>query len=254
MAASITAAPDPDRARVELALSGFPDSPVTVYRVAGGVRREVRAANPIRPLGGTAFAFDYEAPLGGVPLRYEATDAATGTIVVATTALATNRPWVKSPAQPALNTAATFVDVPSMETDRPQTVFRPLGRSDAVVVSDVRSSLQGEIQLRSMTAEETARIRALLNGPAVVLLQVPETPFGECYAALGRATPVRVFDFQGPIAAVWTVGYAEVAHPPGGQVGDLSGNWQTLLDEGGTWGTLNTPGSTWLGLLRGDAS
>ncbi len=254
MPATITPELDPSRARIGVRLDGFPDTDVTVYRVAGGVRRVVRSANPVRPLGGTALVFDYEAPLGGVPSRYEATDAATGAVISATGTLETTQTWVKSPSQPALNTAATFVDVPSMQAPRRQQVFDVLGRPDPIVVSDVRSSLRGQLQWRSMTAEDTDRILGLLRGSPVVFMQVPATPFGERYASLGDADAASVFDFQGPIAAVWTVGYVEVASPPGGVVGDLGGNWQTLLDEGGTWGSLRDAGGTWLGLLRGDGS
>ncbi len=250
MPATLTPELDPSRARIGVRLTGFPDIDVIVYRVAGGVRRVVRAGNPVRPLGGTALVFDYEAPLGGVLSRYEATDASTGAVVSATGSLETTQTWVKSPSQPALNTAVTFVDVPSMQAPRRQQVFDVLGRSDPIVASDARSSLRGQLQWRSMAAEETDRILGLLRGSPVVFLQVPATPFGERYASLGDADVASLFDFQGPVAAVWTVAYVEVAFPPGGQVGDLN-SYQAVRDAYPTYAALQAGEANYLDLLRG---
>ncbi len=252
MPATITATPDPGRARIEVRLDGFPDTPVTVHRVAGGVRRAVRAANPIRPLGGTAFFFDYEAPFG-VGARYEASDG-TSTITSSTVTVSTSRAWLKNPAQPALNLPVRLAEIPARERPRRRVVFEPLGRADPVVVSDVRSTARGQVTLITFTDAEADDLLNTLGGTAVALLQIPGNRFGSRYLALGNVTEAPLVAKRWVQAAGWETEWIEVAYPPGGQVGDLSGNWQTLLDEGGTWGTLRDAGGTWLGLLRGDAS
>ena len=89
MPGAITLTPDPDRARMGVRLDGFPDVDTQVARVVAGERVPLRAAHPAaRPLGGTWFGWDYEAPLG-VPVGYEASDGTS--VVTAAPAVLTTR-------------------------------------------------------------------------------------------------------------------------------------------------------------------
>ncbi len=248
MPGTVTAEPDPAFARVGVRLGGFPDTPVTVYRLIGGVRREVRAANPVRPLGGTAFAYDYEVPLG-VATRYEAHNG-TSTITSTPVTVSTDRVWLKNPGRPGLNLPVRLAEIPARERPRRQVVFEPLGRSDPIVVSDVLSTARGRVRFVTLTDTEADSLLRSLDSTTVALLQIPGNRFASRYLVLGRTTEAPVAGKRWVQSTSWDTEWIEVAYPPGGQFGDLN-SYAAVREAYPTYAALRAGEANYLDLLRG---
>ena len=144
--------------------------------------------------------------------------------------------------------------IPSRDRKRRQTVLEPLGRADPVVVSDVRSSPRGKVVFVTFGDEHAERLETFLEDTVVALLQIPGNRFGSKYVALGDTTDAPATPKRWTTTSRWETDWLQVAPPARGFVGDLSGDFQSLLDEGGTFQTLLDEGGTFLGLLRGDAT
>lgn len=249
--ASITAAIDSDLQRVSITLDAWSsDEPVTVYRTVAGVRTPVRGMDPVSPIGGSAFEWDYEAPFG-VALSYVAADAGTD-VSSASVTLDETRPWLRVPGLPFLDLPVVPDRYPAVERIRPSVVLRPLGRRRPVVLSDVLQSEAGSIGFYASDDDEADRIREVLEQAPVVLLHLPGTRWGARYLSVGRVMEATTTGFAGASGIpFFEIEFLVVDRPEGGVFGDPTNSYQAVLDTFTDYAAVLAAEPTYLDLLAG---
>ncbi len=85
--------------------------------------------------------------------------------------------WLKSVINPALNMQIDVEDF-SNKIEEKQAVFRPLGRSRPLVVSDGTTGYTGALNVSVIGEIQSAQLRALIESTQTLLLQ---SPYGEQY-------------------------------------------------------------------------
>ena len=170
--------------------------------------------------GGTVTAFDYEAPNGGSVI-YRARSYAGGTPaysdwVLGSSVWSSDSWWLKHPYRPSLNREINLVSYPGRESVANQGVFRPLGSSRAVVVSDVRGPDSGEIVVLTDSLASRVELAELLADQSPVLLHGPvshEVP--ERWVAFGDLGSERLVDGGRFPEELETLPWTEVDRPSG---------------------------------------
>ncbi len=133
------------------------------------------AEDGIIPSGSSGTVWDYEAPNGEVATyrirswhRYTSTFAYSDWEQDSVTPAATE--WrLKHPTSPALNKVVTLRSFQTQTRAARQSISQPLGRSDAVVISDTRGPETGSITFRA-DDDETRDYLKVLAGPSMPLL------------------------------------------------------------------------------------
>ncbi|MDE2100152.1 MAG: hypothetical protein KGL39_23050 [Patescibacteria group bacterium] len=163
---------------------------------------------------------DYEAPRG-IAAKYRARVNATFTggyantsawSSAATATAVTADDWqLKCPEIPALNIIAPRIVDSSEEIDEDLGVFRPVGRSKAVVVSGDLTGWDGSFKITTTTAAEWAAVKALIECQKVWLLQ---SPFGtdRYVRRVGKVSPSISGTPSQPIRRV-QIAYVETSAP-----------------------------------------
>jgi hypothetical protein len=175
--------------------------------------------------GTTATAVDYEAP-NGVAAVYRArgtdmvaglpvTGAWTLSNVVTWTDTSPCSVWLKDVAHPSRNMHID-AQMPDVVRDRIVGVFRPIGATYPVVVSDVLQAGTSTITIVTRSDAEAAALRTVAAGN-VLLLQTPATPgwqWGNRYVAPGALQETWTTPGHLSSNRVWSLALTEVARPP----------------------------------------
>jgi hypothetical protein len=218
-------------ARVALQM-GNPDSgdvPAERYVVqrstdAGATWQPVRTAN------GGAIASNntiYDTEVGnGVEVRYRARceNVTNQPPLVLASPWTTSGPtawhhlswWLKSATHPGLNTLVETDSQPSMQRPVRRGIFQPLGRADAIVISDTPAPWQGTIVIYAPDAAARARIDALLAlGEPLLLQGVPGNHWDDRYVSFGDQDRARSVDKAWIPGTGETLPWIEVTAPSG---------------------------------------
>ncbi|MFI1580007.1 hypothetical protein [Embleya sp. NPDC020630] len=249
--------PHQDTASVTIQLNNlaFPGT-VTLTRVhPDGSRHPVRAiggdAVSLATTGTTMIFEDYEAPLGvTIHYVYASGSSTTGTYDV--TVPPPDEPymlWLKDPGQPARNLClmARSTSAWSRKVDRGTYPVR--GARMPVVVSDVRTSREGSVQVYTRSASEEAAADWLFDTGVVLLLQ--GLNLGSVYVSIGDTDNAPVDADGSDPWRLWTLPITEVDRPVGGMAGTAGRSWQTVLSGYATWQSVLDHYDTWLGVLTG---
>ncbi|WP_411140243.1 hypothetical protein [Streptomyces sp. x-80] len=236
---------------------------ITISRIgADGLRTPVRGPSGLyvqTPVtGDTLRVEDYEAPLNA-PVSYRAdVYAADGTPQVERTTdtvmLASGDPdlaWLKDPGRPQRNLRLTVRTAPAWTRPVDQSAHRVKGRRNAVVVSDVRGGLEGDLAVWTRNDNERAALHRILDSGSVLLLQVaPGNGLDDMYVSVGevqeaRAATNAVDEWRG-----WTLPLTQVDMPTAVGVDGTSGRtWQDVLAEVATWQGIVDAYATWEDVL-----
>jgi hypothetical protein len=193
---------------------------------------------------------DYEFP-SGVDLEYRIeglSGAAAGATVVQVATVArrsvADSVWLKFLTAPALNRRLDFMGRTEISRDSQTAVYRVQNRSDPVVVSDVHSSRQFTIKVKTETPAETEALDHALRQGLPCYLQVPATiNTPSVYATVGP------YSYEPPATRsqrnIWTIPLTEVAPPPPSLVSPQA-TWQQLLDQYATWDDVMAAVPTWM--------
>lgn len=227
-------ATDNDSASVQVTLRELDTSqPITVYRVlADGSRSLVRGDDGLlEKVSVTADTFlftDYEAPLG-VPFSYRVefysatTGALTGFRLTGTRTLDPgdrNYAWLKDPLRPILNRRVLVKQAPDWSQPIDQSVYRVRGRTNAVVLSGVRSGREGDLVVWTQSDDERAAIRFLLATGNVLLWQsAPGMGEDDVYVSVADIQGSRVSTYAPEPWREWKLPLTEVDRPTGGMAG-----------------------------------
>lgn len=190
---------------------------VRFYRGDGTL---VRSGDPAWAPGGTAVAYDHEAPVGGSVAYYAVPETLSGAQGAATATLAVSVPeptdvrslWLKSPLQPALS-ALVWVEDPPQIASAARTSVTPISGAPLGVTSwDVRTGMTTSMVIVTETAVEAATVEALLDaGPLLIQTKVAYD-FPDAYWLPGDWTRDRVARMDNPMSR-WTVPFVQCRRP-----------------------------------------
>lgn len=174
------AAPCP---RVEVFFPSFDagTATVTVYRLAGGVERQVRGAVNA-PTGGTLTRIDFEVPFN-IPATYRAEQFDAGGVSLgftpsASVTVVSDQTWMHNPLNPEGSAVVFFADDGGWSVTRPTpgVVSRPKGRRVGVVLSEPRQGVTGlSLTVRTSTLEDADLVQAMCgdqNMPPVLCVRL----------------------------------------------------------------------------------
>lgn len=252
----------PPRVKLSLVDSGEPPiNSVTVTRTdPSGVVVNVRTENG-EPLalvasGATRVAtvYDYEMPYGQ-PVTYSTVQkplVTTGEVTVAE-----ERVWLVHPGVPARSVPIELMkgSFDDEEEDVLAGVFFPLGRRNAVVISDgKRKAPAGTLIVGTETPAERRALGELLADAFPLLLNVPPLvgiDVDTCYIHVGRLRRARPSDVGTDPHRNWVLPFQVVDMPVGGaqslrtyqDVLDEHASFQAVLDAYPTFADLQAPTS-----------
>lgn len=189
-----TAQPTNTPPRVQLAITTTTETSTTVVRNnPDGSQSIVRTSDggPLPVSGGTATLYDYEAP-SGAPVTYssyESPATVSGAVTVSVSQI-----WLIHPGVPTLSQPIRLRPGSLVKNTYPiaRGVFRPMGRSNAVVVTGgVRNGASGTFTVLTQSTAALATLNTLLGTGSALLLNIPATggyTFPTSYVAIGDVT------------------------------------------------------------------
>ncbi|WP_053612057.1 hypothetical protein [Streptomyces sp. XY533] len=231
---------------------------LTVWRVtADGSRTLVRGPSGLIQseaiTADQAIIEDAEAPLG-VPVTYYVEIAAsvgatpeTRTSDSVTLAAGDNQyAWLKDPGRPDRNMQVMMAEPPSWTRPVTQAEFRVRHRRNPVVLSDVRSGLEGTLVVFTQTDAEREALHRLLDSGSVLLWQAaPGHGVDDMYVAVSAATEERK-GLATDEWRTWQLPVKQVDMPVTVGVASSAGRtWQDVLTENATWAEVLSKYATW---------
>lgn len=253
--ATISGTPNSSDASVSLtagSLAGITSLSIT-RNDPDGISRPVRSATDVQTGGATTMAFfDFECPLE-VDVTYTLTPNTGSPVTSGLVYIWTNDEgtiyWLKNVASAPESRIVNVQDMSAIQRKaRILGQYDVLGRSNPVVVSDVRGGRTGTFTLYTDTVDEAAGVRNLLATGFVLFLQCPyAVDFPDMYFIAGDAEELR-HRAMGP-ERTWTVPFIEVDAPTDDLVAVGSNSW-ALVVQFGTWLNVKNKRSTWLDVLN----
>lgn len=235
------------------------DDLIRVWRVTeDGIRTLVRGPSGL--LDGTVpvtsdlmVIDDYEAPLQTpVFYRVELTSPGGGTAIRNSSwstipHLDINLAWLKDPSAPQRNMQVMVKQAPNWARPVEQGVYRVAGRRNAVVLSDVRGGLEGELVIWTRSDEERRNLHWLLDPGRVLLWQAaPGMGVDDLYVSVGAVSENRVGGPATESWREWSLPLSEVDMPTTVGVGGSAGRtWQDILTEFTSWEAVRDTYATW---------
>jgi hypothetical protein len=142
---------------------------ITYTTVRGGTHVTVASA--------AASVDDYEFPVGvAITYRvrsYDASNVLQATFTVAITQ-AQPDPWLKSVQRPFLNQQIEAADASDVTHLNRSQVFKIVGRSTGVAVTDIGAGLTYDLMVATLTSGDAANLRYLATSGDILFLQVPD--------------------------------------------------------------------------------
>lgn len=267
MTTTITAVPVAPNRKVNVGVTT--DNPlartVTAYheQYGGGVVPLTNMTQRAITVGRPELCEDFEI-LFGTPITYSASvfDAA-GKVIETTTGSVSvtvdeDQVWLRDTSVPFMGMPILVVNQESGDysNETRNALLRPLGRSNPVVVVDVRSGGAGTTTVLTQTSEEYRQIRELFGTGRPLLMTGPATwdLIFPLYMSIGTASVKRPGPgFDGPGVRLHSWDWVQVDPPPAttrvdlrtwGQVRDEWASWQTVVTDtvkASNWGDLLYP-------------
>ena len=255
---------DQTAAYVTLTLRELPvgDYYLTVWRrTADGTRTLVRGTEGLIDgqiiTSDVLVVEDYEAPLG-VAVDYYAEIRDTSAAVVGlrdsdAVTLDVDDPqygWLKDPGNPQRNMLVLIARAPDWQRPIQQAEHRVRGRRNAVVFSDVRGGLEGDLAVHTQTDDDRKQLHWLLDSGAILLWQAaPGYGVDDMYVSVGQVAEPRGGEASDPWRT-WTLPLKQVDMPTTVGVSSSAGRtWQDILTEHTTWQNVLDSYATWEDVL-----
>lgn len=259
----ITLTHDPLAARVRVVWTGS-SSVTTVWRRAGRYNAPwtfVRGAYGADTSTGLLDVWDYEMPIDGVEIEY---CSKTGTAIptesspgfnLTTITVQAEYAWLRHLGIPSLNMPCIVQSIGDLSNPGRVSVYEPHGRKHPVVVHDVRSSRRGTVRLMTRSADESARMRAISDDGAPLLLQLPNAravDFDDCYMAVHDLAETKIIEGSSSPTRIWTFSFTEVDRPAGDQQpAEPTRTYANVLAEQPTYAAVRQDTPTYKDVLLG---
>lgn len=260
MALSITAIPSagnvPPRVALTVDTTGYVGYTLQIFRVDGSSQVLVRDSETTPDIGDvTWLGFDYEAPFEAtVTYQVVVYDGANALASAssASTSLDVTAAWLIHPGDPDLSIPVEVKKFGERRRSIDQSTQRVIGRSDPVVTTDTRGTVETSIEIATSTIAEADAVHALLADGQTILVNVPPSwNWGVTteWAACGQTVEARVVDVGSRQHRVITVPYVVVSRPEG----DLAPlrTYADVLTEASTYAQALAQRATYADLLVG---
>ena len=135
-------------------------------------------------------------------------------------------------------------------------MYQIVGRSRPVVVSEVRASRTGVLQIHIWRADDHEAFNALMDSGQTILFQAAPGHGldGNLYLSIDDvAWEPESWDATVP-EYLWSLGVTEVDRPAGGIQGSAGRTWQDVLDNYQTWHEVLDAYGSWADVLTGGAT
>jgi hypothetical protein len=162
-----------------------------------------------------------------------------------------NVAWLKDPGNPQRNLQVMVKTAPDWQRQIAQSEYRVRGRTNPVVLSDVRAGLEGDLVIWTRSDEERRALHWLLDPGSVLLWQaVPGMGVDDMYVAVGQIVEARVSAHAPELWREWTLPLRAVDMPVTvGVAGSAGRTWQDILAEHDTWQQVMDRYATWEDVL-----
>lgn len=216
-----------------------------------GASRPVRSATDVATGGATTLAFfDYECPLDQA-VTYTLTPNTGSPVTSSAVTIVTDGMtyWLKNIASAPLSRQVQVTSMsPVKRKARVLGAYDVLGRTNPVMVQDVRGGREGAFGLVTDDLDQASGLRNLLASGFVLFLQCPATVgFPDMYFVAGDVDE----DFPAAMGPdrLWDIPFTEVDSPSDDLVATSLNSW-TLVTQFGTWLNLKNKRATWLDVLN----
>lgn len=228
---ALLSAPCP-RVGVTVTDLGVGDSVVSVWRTADGLRESVRGARRVA-MNDASYVEDWDAPLGR-PVTYEVEvisgpSGASRTYSDAVT-VESDSAWLMDPLVPQSAVSIQRRMVPGGETTfavsamanlefvAQAQVFKILGSDKPMALFGQRMAASGvDFSMITAAAEQTSRLRTLLQSTAQVLVRLPASWSGavpgSCFTMIANVSEAPVDASSGGVVSVWSLTGDTVSAP-----------------------------------------
>ncbi|MFF8485153.1 hypothetical protein [Streptomyces antibioticus] len=233
---------------------------LTLYRVTpDGTRTLVRGPSGLTDrvvITGDMLVFeDHEAPLNTEIYYFAETRTPAGAMYATRNSLKTiivlddaNEAWLSDPGNPQRNLKVLVREAPNWAAPISQTAHKVRGRQNAVVLSDSRGGLEGDLTVWTRSDGERTALRALL-GPGDTLLWRTAPGLGEdacMYVTVGSAGLARTGGLASEEWRAWTLPLTQADMPVTTGVNGAAGRtWADILGEFATWQDVLDTYATW---------
>jgi len=250
----LTAAADPDSARIALRLQWPAVASATVSRVdPDGTVSPVRGGEPAAVVGGSWSGFDYEAPFD-VPVTYRAVTGLVTQTSTAVTLPSFERAWLKHPGLPVLNMPVHVARLPVLQRAANSATLAVLGRLNPVVVSQRRAGYTGAVDVWTDSDDAKAGLWGLLNDGTPLLFAPPGgTGVTNMWLHVGDVAETRVTDVAAEHVRLWQLPFTVVDRPVDVVVTTVY-DWAAVVDEFTSWSDLVSQVGSWSELVAGGAA
>lgn len=235
---ALTATPNIPRQYIDLRVTtdAGGDAPILVERTMQGRTRTVRGGDLVTGHGGGLVLADWEI-VYQTQLTYRATcnGESTSVQVVHPEAGA----WLRSVLNPATSVPLGMGGIGEEKRPAIRTLFRALGRRNAVALTDVRAGREGDgLKATTFTGAEFDAMTRLLESGDVLLLTGPGPwGLGPLYCSIGDVSISRPGDNAATTVRRWVLPFIEVDPPPG-YVPPPAQTWADIKAQGLTWADL----------------
>jgi hypothetical protein len=161
--------------------------------------------------------------------------------------------WLKSIVRPYLNRAVRVVGVSEITRAARNGVFNIIGRSYPIAVTDLRSSRQLNLTIRTATREASEEFDLVLaSGDPILLHSPPNTDHlwlpSEFYAVIGDTSQSRL-GIKTETLSDFTLPLTETAAPDPDIVG-ITTSWASIVASYATWADVIAAFADWAAVLE----
>lgn len=254
---ALTATYSTDLGRIRLAADTLGTATYAVFdRTVDGITyTTIRGGTAAPVTSSAAHVDDYEFPVGvAITYRvraYDASDVLQATFTAVITQTLT-KPWLKSLTRTFLNKEVDVAEAGDVTHLTRSQVFKIVGRSSSVAVTDTGTGFQYELTVSTLTGGDADEIVYLATSGDILFFHVPDGyPARGGYFTVGDVRETRQ---TLPWERRWfTLPLTSVA-APGPDVIPTTYTWTSALADYATWTDLIAANLTWADLLERVAS
>ena len=246
----------PPRVFLDVDTTGYTGLTLSIFRVLGDTQTLVRDSETSPDIADIQWlGYDYECPFG-TPVTYQVVvyDGATAVASAVSSAVSLDPSgvWLIHPGAPTRSIEIEVKDLGSRKRSVTQSTQRVLGRSDPVVTTDARSTVESVLAIYTDALDDLTAVHDILADGQTLLLNIPPANAWGVTAewiACGDSEEQRIVEIGSRPHRVTSIPYAVVARPEG----DLAPlrTYADLLGESASYSAVLAARATYAAVLTG---